>query len=291
MGYDAKFCKCLAATILDSKALVINVALTFCKNQCSKRNTHTRHDIENVCLQFCKAGILVRMCPTTAYALTRNPQAQMVILVVGIQHMLDYLRISAAAHVRNDIRILALFMEVVAVTVFKEVEVLVAMVGIPLDAFQTAKQQCLTQHVEILAQRIQQTDEVLTLIGFQSVVVCALLQTVVQNFIEACTHQLLSHQILQLLALVGFPFHREAALQRSRNLNVIVSIDSQDVLYNVTGALNIHTVSRHAQFQSFRCLLIDSHLQAGHDALYGFSRNVLTYQVVHILVRKVYVKV
>ena len=105
------------------------------------------------------------MSPATAYALTGYPKAQVIILGVGIQNVLDNLRVTTAADTGNDIGTTLLGLELIAVTELEELEVGISVVGVTCNALQTAKEKGLTQRVQILAKGIEKLDKILALIA------------------------------------------------------------------------------------------------------------------------------
>ena len=224
------------------------------------------------------------MCPAAADALSGEPEAEVIVLAVGIEHVLDDLGVAAAAYARDDVGTLLLRLEAVAVAEFEEAQVGVAVADVTRYALQSAEEQCLPQDVEVLAEGVEEADQFLTLVGLESVVVCAALQAVVQYLAEAASHELFGYDVLQLVAHVVDALDGETVLQRSGYLHVVVTIDAQDVLHDVAGALHIYAVSGHGEFHSLGALALDGHLQAGEDALDGLDGNVLTDEGVNIVV-------
>ena len=86
------------------------------------------------------------------------------------------------------------------------------------------------------------------------------------------------------MALVGVALDRKAALESSRNLYIVIAVDTQDILYNITGTLNIHTVGRNNQVKTFSGLVLNLHLEAGDNALDGLGRNMLANQRIYIVI-------
>ena len=175
-------------------------------------------------------------------------------------------------------RIALLFVEVIAVTEFKEPQIRILTVGIVRNTLQSAKEQRLAHSVQIGAKRIHQHHKVLGRIGFQTVVICGTRQRVIQDFIETASHQLFGNQILQSVGLVPLTFRCQAGLQCSRNLYIIITVNTENIFYHVTIALHIHTIRRYIQCQAFCRFGYNLHFQTRHDALYCLCRNHLTYQ-------------
>lgn len=153
------------------------------------------------------------MCPASADTLAGYPESQVVILGVSIQYVLDDFRITAAADTRDDVGTALIGLESVAVSELEELEVGILVVGIADNALQSAEEECLTQGVQILAERVEKFDKVLAPVAFQSVIVGTALQTVVQDFAESLSHELLTDDILQFVALVRVTLDGEAALE------------------------------------------------------------------------------
>ena len=183
-------------------------------------------------------------------------------------------------------RIALLFVEVIAITEFKESQIGVLAVGIVRDALQSAKEQRLAHGVQVRAKRVHQHYEVFSGIRFQSVIICGACQRVIQNLIETAAYQLLGNQILQSVGLIPFAFRCQAGLQSRRNLHIIISVNTENIFYYIAVALYIHTVRRNVQRQSLGRFTDNLHFQTCHDTLYGFYRNNLANQRMYLLIRK-----
>ena len=116
------------------------------------------------------------------------------------------------------------------------------------------------------------------------------LEAVVENLIEPCAHELLTHKVLQFVAAVGVALHAEAALDRGGDFHIVVAIDAENVLHHIAGTLHIHPIGRHRKGKSPGSLLIDVHFQAFHDTLDGGSRDVLANEGIHIVVAEVHLE-
>ena len=179
-----------------------------------------------------------------------------------------------------------LFVEVIAVAELKEFQIGILAVGIVRDALQSAEKQCLAHGVQVGAERVHQHHEVLGGIRFQSVVIGGACQRVVQDFVETAAHQLLGNQVLQTVGLVALALRCQAGLQGCGNLHIIISVNTEDVLYHIAIALHIHAVWRHVERQALCRFAYNLHLQARRDAFYRLCRNLLAYQRVYLPVRE-----
>ena len=83
----------------------------------------------------------------------------------------------------------------------------------------------------------------------------------------------------------------ERALQLCRNLHIIISVDAQDVLYDVARTLDVHTVGRHLDGHGLGRLAKYLHLQRGADILNRLMRYILTYQRLDITEVKFYLSI
>ena len=80
-----------------------------------------------------------------------------------------------------------------------QAQVGVLVVDVAGNALQATEEQRLTHHVQVAAEGVHDVNQLLVL---RVVVVRRLTQRIVQNFVEAGTHQLLRHQVLQLVLTV-----------------------------------------------------------------------------------------
>ena len=97
---------------------------------------------------------------------------------------------------------------------------------------------------------------------------------------------MLGNQVLQTVGLVALALRCQAGLQGCGNLHIIISVNTEDVLYHIAVALHIHAVWRHVERQALCRFAYNLHLQAGHDAFYRLCRNLLAYQRVYLPVRE-----
>ena len=160
------------------------------------------------------------------------------------------------------------------------------MVDVARYALQTAEEHGLTHHAEISTQWVHHLHYVLQriLVQLQVCIVAGLAQRVVENLHEALAYQLLCHEVLAVISLVLITLNSQRTLQLSRNLHIIISIDTEDILYHIARTLNIHTISRNQEVDALSILLHDLHLQRCSDILDGHSTNLLTDEAVSILI-------
>ena len=170
------------------------------------------------------------------------------------------------------------------VTELEETQVSTLAVHIVLYALKSTEQQCLAHHVQVGTQWIHNLYAVLGSVGITSLVVSTLGERVVQDFVESLAYQLLAYDVSQLMLLVLIALNHEASLQLGWNLYIIISVDTQDILYYIARTGNVHTVSRNLQLQALGSLLEHLHLQTLTDSLDLIGRNLLTNQAVNILI-------
>ena len=106
------------------------------------------------------------MCPVAVHTLTRQPQAQVVVLAVSSQNLLRRFstglqRLAVLVH----LLLILLGIEVVAVAKLKELQVGHTTIGIAGNRFQTTEEQRLAQHSQVLAQRVHQLHAILQFVG------------------------------------------------------------------------------------------------------------------------------
>ena len=85
----------------------------------------------------------------------------MAFLAVGVERVLDDLWVPAAAHSRYDVGAFALCMEMIAVAELEEAQVAVLVADVARYGLKSPEQQCLPKRVEVLAEWIDELDEVL----------------------------------------------------------------------------------------------------------------------------------
>ena len=107
------------------------------------------------------------MDPAAFHALAGNPESEMVVLAVWTENLTGCLaRRDDAAGVG-----LLVGIEVVAFAKLEKLQVGQLTVCIMTDAFETSEEQCLAHHAQILAQRVDESHEVLRLVGLAVVVI------------------------------------------------------------------------------------------------------------------------
>ena len=175
----------------------------------------------------------------------------------------------------------------VDVAELKETEVLVAAVGIVLYAFQATEQQRLAHHIEVAAEGIHNAYKagVSRLSRFSwRLIVCCFGQRIVQYFIESLTHQLLGHEVCQFVLTVFVALDDKRAFQLCGYLHIVISVNAQDVLNHVAGALHVDAIGRNLKHHAVGILGEHLHLERLADGLYRFHGNGLAYEAVYIVV-------
>ena len=80
------------------------------------------------------------------------------------------------------------------------------------------------------------------------------------------------------MLLVLSTLHHKAALQLCWYLYIIISVDTENILYHITWTLNIHSVCWYLKQQGCFALAQHLHLKALANALHNLSWYILTYQ-------------
>ena len=205
--------------------------------------------------------------------------------------MLDDLRITTLANTRDNVRALARSIKMIAIAKFKHTLRRHTMCGITSNTLQTAKQQSLTQAIQIIRQRIEQTHAILASIAVKTLTIGTLLQRIVKNLMKTIAHQHLCHQILKFVALVSLPLDRERRLDRSRNLDIVVAIYTENLLDHITRTLHVHAISRNLKSQPFPTLFQHDHLQTLAYRPDHLSRNMLADEHIYIIIAQINDKV
>ena len=169
---------------------------------------------------------------------------------------------------------------------FKETKISVLPLGVVLDALQSAEQQGLTHHVKVGAERIHNPNTILRLEYIALIIVCPFRQRVVQYLIESATYKLLTHCIGQTMLHILITLDHKTALQLGGNLDIIISVDTQDVLDHVTRTLHVNPVGGYFYLQSVCIFAEYFHFEALTDILNGRFRYLLAYQTVYIIIFK-----
>src|SRR5574344_412014 len=124
--------------------------------------------------------------------------------------------------------------EVVNISKLKELQVGNFTIDIMRQTFKTTEEQCLAHHAQITRQWVHHSHAVFCGISGIICIIGTLRQRVVQYFIKSASYELLTHQIQLLVFLILFAFDNERTLERSRNFHIIISIDTQNILYYIT---------------------------------------------------------
>ena len=180
--------------------------------------------------------------------------------------------------------VLLLWREGIDIAELEEAQVLTLAVHVVLNALQATEEQRLTHHVQVARQRIHDVDEGILLVA----VIGRLGERVVQDLVEALAYQLLAHEIGQFVLLVLLTLDDERTLQLRGNLHIIISIDTQDILDDITGALHVNTIGRNLEGQPLLVLVLDLHLKREADGLDDLRIDILTHQVMDILETQVH---
>ena len=216
------------------------------------------------------------MSPRAFHALARHPESEMRLFGVCLHRILS----------------VSFLVEVlIGVAELEELQVGVLAVGIVGDTLQAAEENRLAHHIQVARKWVHDAYQALCGIAVQVFVVGSLRQGVVQNLVETGTHELLAHQVLQLMLLVFVALDDERGLQLFGHFHIIIAIHAQDIFHNVARTLNVHTIGRHFELQALGILRLDDHFERRNDALDGVVRNLLTNQLVHVIVLQIHVEV
>ena len=168
------------------------------------------------------------------------------------------------------------------ITEFKESQVLVSALCIVLDTLKSAEEQCLAHHAQVAAQRVHYLHTVLLRPGVVILIICALGQRVVEYLVESLAHELLAHEVVQLMLAVFLTLDNKTSLELSGDFHIIISVYAQDVLHNVACSLHVNTICGHVDVDTLGILCGDLHLQTVAYRLYCLGRYLLTNQRVDI---------
>ena len=95
-----------------------------------------------------------------------------------------------------------------------------------------------------------------------ALIICSLGERVVEYLVEALAHELLTHEVVQLVLAVLVTLDHETALELGGYFHIIISIYAQDVLHHVACPLHVHAVCWHVDVKSLGILCHDLHLKA-----------------------------
>ena len=232
---------------------------------------HTGKYILHIGIEFTERTVLIGMGPRATHALAGNPQSEVSLFDVCL----------AGVFIAP-----AVLMVVVAVAHLEEAQVGVLAVGIAHDALQATEEQRLAHHAEVGAQRVDHLDGLFPGISVETslLVVAHLGERVVHNLIEATTHELLANKVLQTILGILLGLHGERRLELGGNLDIVVAVDTQDVLDHVTGALHVGTVGGHVEHEAFGVFSHHLHLQAFGYLAYHVVTDGLAYQTVAVFI-------
>ena len=68
-----------------------------------------------------------------------------------------------------------------------------------------------------------------------------------------------------------------------RNLDIVVSVDTQDILDQIGFALHIDPIGRYNYMQCVALLLLNFDLESGNDFTNGLVRNIFTNQTFYAI--------
>ena len=163
-----------------------------------------------------------------------------------------------------------------------ELQIAVLPVRITCDGLQSAEQQCLSHHAQVLTQRVHDLHALAQRHLLQFLVVRNARQRVVQYLVESLCRQLLGYLSAQQLR-VGFHAVRQTRVQFLRELHIVIPVDTQNIFHYVALALYIYPVPRHAQLPAVAKLLYYFNLQSLENRLDRLLADSLTDQAVHSL--------
>ena len=157
----------------------------------------------------------------------------------------------------------------VAITELIELEVVVLAVRITCDGLQATKEQRLTHHTQILTERVHDLYALSQRKLLERLVITYLGQRVIKDLIESLCGQLLGDTATQLFR-VRLDTVGQAGIEFLGELDVVVTVDTQNIFHYVALALYIYAVARHFQcpLSIVQCL-DDFDLQSIQNRLYG----------------------
>ena len=137
------------------------------------------------------------------------------------------------------------------------------MVDVARHTLQSTEEHGLAHHSQVGTQRVHHLHGVLVGISVELEVgiIACLGERVVQYLHEALAYQLFCHDVLGVVVLVFLALYGERALQLGRNLHVVVSVDTQDVLHHVARTLHVNTEGWNEEVEALGIFLHNLHLQ------------------------------
>ena len=193
-------------------------------------HTQAAEDILDVGAQFVERGFLLFHHPGLQSLVAGDPYTEVHLFGIGAQRI-DTLGCGCGLSV-----------VVVAIAELVEFEVGILAVGIALDTLQSAEEQGLTHHAQILRKRVHYLDARIQIARI--FVVCYLGERVVEDLVEALRRQLLAYTGLQALR-VGLDAITEVRVQFVGELHVVITVYTEYILDHIALALHIHTVAGH----------------------------------------------
>ena len=155
-GDDAEGCQTFAAAGVDGECGCEDVVGQVADDEVALVQAEAGEDVFDVGLEFVDGGVFVGVRPGACDLLSGEPEAQVQFFTVGCQGTFG---VGLGGVV------------VVAVAKFEELQVGVLAVGVVGDALESAEQEGLAQDVEVGAEGVEQTDQVVGGIGLEVVVV------------------------------------------------------------------------------------------------------------------------
>ena len=120
------------------------------------------------------------------------------------------------------------------------------------------------------------------------VIVGAACQRVVENLVESASNELFAYDVGHLVFLVLLALYDETALQLSRYLHIIISIDAQDIFHHVAWTGHVNSICRHIDIDAFVVFGRDLHLERLADTLDSLWLDSLADESVYIVVVETY---
>ena len=170
--------------------------------------------------------------------------------------------------------------EVIAIAELVELEVSVLAVGVTLYALQTAEQQRLAHHAQVLRKRVHDLHTTVEIAGI--LVVSDLGEGVVENLVEPLCCELLADARLQTLR-VGFDTVAEVRIELIGELDIVVAVYTQNIFDHIALALHINAVARYAERPAIATFGDDIDLQGTEDRLDGIFAQLLADELITAL--------
>ena len=143
-------------------------------------------------------------------------------------------------------------------------ELAVEVVG---DHLQAARDQGLTHHVQVLAERVDDLHAVLGREGLQAGIVVSLGQGIVHDLHETVGRQEIGDGVADRFG-IRFRGGADGHLHVLRELDVVIAIDAEDLLHHVALAVHVHHIGRRGDERAAGALLEEIVAQPGQDVLH-----------------------